>query len=200
MYLFSSVEQVCVDKFSWRLCPCTSFAATNTFPMSPCVSAVLALQAGRTRSSFLFSTMGMVADVGLSAVPSAGALPPHLLLFGPFPGKGSAEVLCFPRVWGGKRGRGGGSGGRGEALGWRAVSSALAARKYWSLGLPVALQYCIAALVRLEIGPCRRSWGSGSWGAASAPPRCLPRCCSGALVSHTNKPLRRQQRTRAWCR
>lgn len=41
----------------------------------------------------------------------------------------------------------------GDARGWRAVSSALAARKYWSGGSPVALQYCIAALVRLEISP-----------------------------------------------
>lgn len=112
--------------------------------------------------------------------------------------KGQPRSSVAPGFGGEKGGEG--SGGRGEALGWRAVSSALAARKYWSLGLPVALQYCIAALVRLEIGPCRRSWGSGSWGAASAPPRSLPRCRSGALVSHTNKPLRRQQRTRAWCR
>lgn len=62
------------------------------------VSVGLALQAGRTGSSFLFSNMGM-ADVGLSTVPSAGALPlaccSSVLSL--------AKVLCCP-VFGGERG------------------------------------------------------------------------------------------------
>lgn len=78
---------------------------------------------------------------------------------------------------------------RGVWRPWRAVSSALAARKYWSLGLPVALQYCIAALVRLEIGPCCRA---PALGVPPWHPHGVP-TLQGAPGSHPNKPLRRQQ-------
>lgn len=48
----SSVEQVCVDTFSWCLYLCTSSAATNTFPMSLCLCVCLggAGPAGRKHS------------------------------------------------------------------------------------------------------------------------------------------------------
>lgn len=143
-----------------------------------CVSAGLALQVGGTRSSFVFSNMGM-ASVGWGTVPSAGASPRTSRSPVLSPAKDQPGTL-FPRVWGER----GGSGGSGEALGCRAVSSALAARKYWSLGLPVALQYCIAALVRLEIGPCRRSQGSGSRGAPSAPHSTFHPPALGSRLPH----------------
>lgn len=128
-----------------------------SYKYTPCELVCLALQAGRTCSSFLFSNMAMTTSYSIST--------PQLLLLGPLPAKGWAKGPL--PVFG---------VGRGVCRPCRAVSSALAARKYWSLGLPVALQYCIAALVRLEIGPCRRSRGSDSWGPSVAPPRCFPHC------------------------
>lgn len=69
---------------------CTSFAATNTSPMSSCVCGP-ADRAGRTCGSFLFSSMGMTTSHTIST--------PHLLLFGPFTGKGLAKGP-LPCVWG----------------------------------------------------------------------------------------------------
>lgn len=115
--------------------------------------------AGRKDSELLFVLQHGHDHILHSIYPSAIAL-------GSFTWQGSAKGP-LPCVWG-REG--------GVWRPWRAVSSALAARKYWSLGLPVALQYCIAALVRLEIGPCHRSRGSGTWGPSLAPPWCFPHC------------------------
>lgn len=145
---------------------CTSFAATNTSPMSSSVCS----PAGRKDLWLLF-----VLQHGHDHIPYC--IYPSSIALWSFPwqriGQGTL-ALCL-----GQR--------RGVCRSWRAVSSALAARKYWSLGLPVALQYCIAALVRLEIGPCCRSQGSGSWGPSVAPPWCLPHCwglLTPTLINH----------------
>lgn len=92
-----SLVQVCVDTFSW----CFYCAHPLQLQTHPCELMCLALQAGRNCSSFLFSNMGMTTSYTIST--------PQLLLFSPFPGKGSAKGP-LPCVWG----REGGSGGCAE--------------------------------------------------------------------------------------
>lgn len=177
MSLFSSVDQVRVDKF-WCFCLRTSLAAANPFPQEfvcVCVSRRgRPCRQGGTCSSLFFSRTG-TAGVGFAPCLPHGSSVPAPAKDGP--------RYSVPRSLGGEAG--GWCGGRGEALGWRAVSSALAARKYWSWGLPVALQYCIAALVRLEIGPCRRSRGSGSRGGPPRHPHGTFHPAAGGLVPPT---------------